>query len=87
MSKVSDVRHLEWQPQKGVNTVGMLLAHLAVVDLWWLHLAPRQTPEADGDRMFKQVLGIGGDDDGFLSPRMECIPEPSPASPSSTTGR
>ena len=39
-----DVRQLEWQPHKGVNTIGMLLAHLAVVDLWWLHLAPRQTP-------------------------------------------
>jgi uncharacterized damage-inducible protein DinB len=60
-----DVRQLEWQPQKGVNTVGMLLAHLAVVDLWWLHLAPRQTPEADGDRIFKEVIGIGGDGDGL----------------------
>ena len=60
-----DVRQLEWQPQKGVNTIGMLLAHLAVVDLWWLHLAPRQIPEADGDRIFKEVTGIGGDDDGL----------------------
>lgn len=60
-----DVRQLEWQPQKGVNTIGMLLAHLAVVDLWWFHLAPRQIPEADGDRIFKEVTGIGGDDDGL----------------------
>ena len=60
-----DVRQLQWQPQLGVNTVGMLLAHLAVVDLWWLHLAPRQTPEAECDRIFNEVIGIGGDDDGL----------------------
>ena len=60
-----DVRQLQWQPQPGINTVGMMLAHLAVVDLWWLHLAPRQTPEAECDRIFKEVIGIGGDDDGL----------------------
>lgn len=27
-----ETHHLEWQPHPGVNTVGMLLAHLAVVD-------------------------------------------------------
>ena len=60
-----EVRHLEWQPQAGVNTVGMLLAHLAVVDVWWLHIAPRQIPEADHDRVFRELIGIGGDDDGL----------------------
>ena len=60
-----EVRHLEWQPHRGVNTVGMLLAHLAVVDLWWLRVAPHQAPEPESDRIFREVIGIGADDDGL----------------------
>ncbi len=63
-----EVRHLEWQPQPGVNTIGMLLAHLAVVDVWWIRIAPNAVPESDADTIFKEIIGIGGDDDGLPLP-------------------
>ena len=64
-----DVRHLEWQPHLGVNTIGMLMAHLAIVDIWWMRIAPRETPEADHERITREIAGIGMDDDGLpLSP-------------------
>ncbi len=60
-----EVRHLEWQPNPGVNTIGMLLAHLAIVDIWWIRIAPNQIPESEADNIFKEIAGIGGDDDGL----------------------
>lgn len=63
-----EVRHLEWQPQTGVNTIGMLLAHLAIVDIWWIRIAPNQIPETEADSVFKEIAGIGGDDDGLPCP-------------------
>lgn len=60
-----EVKHLEWQPHSGVNTVGMLLAHLAVVDLWWLVIVPKGAPEAEADRIMRGTLGIAMDDDGL----------------------
>lgn len=52
---------LMWQPAPGMNTIGMLLAHLAVVEVWWTKFALGGEPAADVD----DVLGIGGDDDGL----------------------
>lgn len=52
---------LMWQPAPGMNTMGMLLAHLAVVEVWWTKFALGGEPAADVD----DVLGIGGDDDGL----------------------
>ena len=60
-----EVRHLEWQPHPGVNTAGMLLAHLAVVDLWWMRLAPHDVESGEAERVMHEVLGIGMDDDGL----------------------
>lgn len=60
-----EVRHLEWQPHPGVNTIGMLLAHLAIVDIWWIRIAPYQLAEPEAEALFKQIAGIGGDDDGL----------------------
>lgn len=60
-----EVRHLEWQPHLGVNTIGMLLAHLAIVDIWWIRIAPRETPEANHDSITRAIAGIGMDDDGL----------------------
>jgi uncharacterized damage-inducible protein DinB len=60
-----EVHHLEWQPNPGVNTIGMLLAHLAIVDIWWIRIAPNQVPESEADKIFKEIAGIGGDDDGL----------------------
>lgn len=64
-----DTRHLEWQHHLGLNTIGMLLAHLAVVDVWWMRIAPRQEPETEHERITREIIGIGPDDDGMpLSP-------------------
>jgi uncharacterized damage-inducible protein DinB len=60
-----EVSQLEWQPHPGVNTIGMLLAHLAVVDVWWMRLAPRQVPEAECDNAMRETIGIRMDDDGL----------------------
>lgn len=55
---------LAWQPRRGSNTIGMLLAHCAVVEVYWLMIATRSfTPE-----QFEAVLGIGIDDDGMPLP-------------------
>jgi len=59
------VRELEWQPQAGVNTVGMLLAHLAIVDLWWIRIAPTGMGPEEAEATFREIIGIGMDDDGL----------------------
>jgi Protein of unknown function (DUF664) len=60
-----EITHLEWQPHPGVNTIGMLLAHLAVVDVWWMRLAPHETSEAECDGIAREIIGISMDDDGL----------------------
>lgn len=61
-----ETRHLEWQPSPGVNTIGMLLAHLAVVDIWWMRIAPREIPaEPDGEKIMLETIAIRMDDDGL----------------------
>jgi uncharacterized damage-inducible protein DinB len=58
--------HLEWQPEPGTNTVGMLLAHIAVAEVYWINVAPAGIPlEPDGDNLILQTLGIRMDDDGL----------------------
>ena len=60
------VVQLEWQPYAGMNTIGMLLAHLAVVDLFWINVATKEIAiEPDGDNFILSVLGIRMDDDGL----------------------
>ncbi len=60
------VQQLEWQPHPGLNTIGMLLAHLAVVDVWWIVIAPQGQGSFDSaESIFKEIIGIGGDDDGM----------------------
>jgi uncharacterized damage-inducible protein DinB len=55
---------LMWQPEPGMNTIGMLLAHLAVVEVWWTMVVIEENPEGD----VRPVLGIGADDDGLPLP-------------------
>jgi uncharacterized damage-inducible protein DinB len=58
---------LEWQPAPGQNTIGMLLAHIAIVEVFWTCIVLEDQPR-DADP-FPAALGIGGDDDGLpLSP-------------------
>ncbi len=52
---------LQWQPKPGMNTIGMLLAHLAVVEAWWTTVALKKDPNAD----LVPILGIDADDDGM----------------------
>jgi len=63
------VEHLEWQAEPGRNTVGMLLAHIAVVEVFWLQVAPaglHDSPQADA--RIREVIGIAGDEDGMPLP-------------------
>src|SRR5690606_38309840 len=49
-----------------INTVGMLLAHLAVVEVYWLTVAARELPlEPGGDEILLRTIGIRMDDDGL----------------------
>jgi len=54
-------QELEWQPERGMNTIGMLLAHNAIVDVFWTQLAILGLKEHDS----MPALGIGMDDDGL----------------------
>jgi len=54
-------QELEWQAEHGMNTIGMLLAHNAIVDVFWTQLAIFGLTEHDS----MPALGIGMDDDGM----------------------
>ena len=61
-------QELEWQPERGMNTIGMLLAHNAIVDVFWTQLAILGITETDS----LPALGISMDDDGMpLAPDAE----------------
>ena len=55
---------LAWQPAVGMNTIGMLLAHIAIVEVFWTQVGVR------GDAAYDThpALGIGVDDDGMPLP-------------------
>jgi uncharacterized damage-inducible protein DinB len=55
---------LMWQPEPGMNTIGMLLAHLAVVEVWWTAIVVEEKGDK-ADAEIQTVLGIGADDDGL----------------------
>lgn len=60
------VQAFEWQSAPGHNSVGMLVAHLALVEVWWICLAPHgKGPFATLDPEFQRLLGIGAMDDGI----------------------
>jgi hypothetical protein len=54
---------LHWQPAPGRNTIGMLLAHQALVEVYWTDVGLRNTAHG-----VEEVLGIGMDDDGIPCP-------------------
>jgi uncharacterized damage-inducible protein DinB len=55
---------LAWQPRRGMNTVGMLLAHNAIVEVFWMQ---RSGTGFDAVGL-RRTLGIGIDDDGMPIP-------------------
>lgn len=65
---------LEFQPQRGMNTIGMLLAHLAIVEVFWTQLGLAQVPE-DWTPIGLDMMGDG----------MPIAPDASP--PANLTGR
>ena len=50
---------LEWQPALGMNTVGMLLAHIAIVEVFWVQVGLERPFDCTS------LLGIGEWDDGL----------------------
>ena len=54
---------LMWQPHPGMNTIGMLIAHLAIVEVWWTMIVVEGKENPDEE--VRPVLGIGTMDDGM----------------------
>lgn len=55
---------LGWQVRRGANTIGMLLAHNAIVEVYWMLIATESfTPER-----LRKILGLDMDDDGMPLP-------------------
>ena len=52
---------LAWQPAPGLNTIGMLLAHIAIVEVYWTQVGPLSLTTFETE----SVLGIGVDHDGM----------------------
>ena len=52
---------LAWQPAPGMNTIGMLLAHLAVSEIHIADVAFARLPKS----RVPEVIGLGTDDDGM----------------------
>ena len=55
---------LEWQPKPGMNTIGMLLAHSAIVEVFWTLIILKREEKP----MSEPILGINMDDDGMPIP-------------------
>ena len=55
---------LEWQPKTGMNTIGMLLAHSAIVEVFWTLIILKREEKP----MSEPILGINMDDDGMPIP-------------------
>ena len=54
---------LAWQPAPGMNTIGMLLAHLAVVEVFWTQVGLEGRPHD-----VKGAIGFAIEDDGMPMP-------------------
>ena len=54
---------LEWQPAPGMNTIGMLMAHQAVVEVGWTGLGIEDLQR--NEIRFQEILGFGDKDDGM----------------------
>jgi hypothetical protein len=60
------IAELEWQLESGMNSIGMLLANNAIVEAFWINVAPLGIgEEPEGDRRVREITGIGGNDDGI----------------------
>ena len=56
----------EWQPAPGRNSIGMLVAHIAIAEVWWLDVLPGGGGnDAEIDERVRARIGIATDDDGM----------------------
>lgn len=63
------VEQLEWQSGPGMNSIGMLLAHNAIVETFWVSVAASgYQPEPEGHEIIHGIIGIRGNDDGLPLP-------------------
>ncbi len=62
---------LEWQPKIGMNTIGMLLSHMAIVEVWWTMIVLKRDERPSVD----PILGISVDDDGMPLPESAKPPD------------
>ena len=61
-----DVAALEWQEAPGRNTIGMLLAHMAVAEAWWIQAGSQGIADREQiDGILRGIIGIGAQDDGM----------------------
>ena len=60
------IEDLEWQPAPGMNTIGMLLAHIAVVEVFWCGVMFEGFQR--NEVPIRDVLGIDKEDDGMPLP-------------------
>jgi hypothetical protein len=56
---------LAWQGRRGMNTIGMLLAHDAIVEVSWLLVASGSPDNADVEARIEGALGVDPDLDGM----------------------
>jgi len=59
------IEQLQWQVRPGCNTIGMLLAHMAVTEAYWLSVVASNGSPAGLDLKVRDIVGIGIDDDGI----------------------
>lgn len=63
------VEQLEWQLHPGMNTIGMLLAHIAIAEIFWIRIAPTEIDDKkEWDAIIKELIGIVGHEDGLPLP-------------------
>jgi uncharacterized damage-inducible protein DinB len=62
---------LAWQPEPGMNTIGMLLEHNAIVEVFWTQVGPLGLSSYAPD----DVLGVDMDHDGIPLPAGGAPPE------------
>lgn len=56
------VKQLQWQLKPGMNSIGILLAHLATAELFWVKVAPVGMKwEPDGKELIQRICGIKDD--------------------------
>ena len=61
------VKQLEWQLKPGMNTIGMLLAHLAIAEYYWVKVGAHEIRyKPRGQQMITRALGF--EDEGLPLP-------------------